>query len=301
MSQETFKQNFINLFKSDKFPGSQPESLEKAKKLPENYATTFKVDGERSLLYIDNAGSCYSISRNMEITNIFSKCVKYKNTVIDGEIVENTTSVKYYGFDIICLKGIDIRENKIYLLNKRCEDMKTILENITSKFCEFTAKKYWPANRKNIEMLLKKYENDMEIGKVDGLIFTPINKPYPAKKNRNVSLKWKPPHLNTIDFRIKKLKTGQNEYETWDLYLKNKNGEFALEPNSLRNFNATRIGTIPNEYKDDSIVECRFHVDLCMFVPIRTRTDKTVPNFITTARNVWKSIKNPVDLSIFGN
>ena len=43
-------------------------------------------------------------------------------------------------------------------------------------------------------------EINNKIYKNDGLIFTPMNEPYPKFKKWDKLLKWKPSELNTIDF-----------------------------------------------------------------------------------------------------
>jgi len=75
---------------------------------------------------------------------------------------------------------------------------------------------------KNCATILNQERDGLFDYEIDGLIFTPANKSVgmdrlarpqkPTKKTWTSSLKWKPPHLNTIDFLVttKKLSNGQD-------------------------------------------------------------------------------------------
>jgi len=54
--------------------------------------------------------------------------------------------------------------------------------------------------------------------KNDGLIFTPVNEPYPKTKKWSSLLKWKPAELNTIDFFAVKIGS-DNNIGKWQLYV----------------------------------------------------------------------------------
>lgn len=145
---------------------------------------------------------------------------------------------------------------------------------------------------------------DYEIN--DGFIFTPTNEPY---INTN-TLKYKFPETMTIDFLIK-LQNKSSNFKVFDLFVyNNKNEIVPFETNSLSNEHSNkkyimiseknRDGTLFDNLKDDIIVECkleRTNTGNENFIPYRIRDDKTMPNFIDVANDVFRDILNPISLS----
>merc|ERR1712190_619431 len=100
-------------------------------------------------------------------------------------------------------------------------------------------------------------------------------------------LKWKPPELNSIDFKlvIKSTKAGVGEISKKVGFLYS-GGE--QNPVSQLPMNAE------TRKLDGKIVECKFNPKTKMWNFMRERTDKTFPNHSSTAKGVWDSIINPV-------
>ena len=153
----------------------------------------------------------------------------------------------------------------------------------------------------------------------DGLIFTPVNEPYPKTQKWSKLLKWKPIHLTTIDFFSIK-KESVNGIGKWELYVQGfKNDEdkknyktsyilFNIE--NTENF----IKTYETEFDDNltdpctnqlyltnTVIEFRFCFETNKFIPIKTRWDKTQNpakhgNFYTIAKNIWNNLISPITL-----
>lgn len=182
-----------------------------------NYAITYKADGERNFIFLNEKGELYFINNNFLIrkTGIMNK--KWANTLIEGEYIYDKRL--YLGYDMLFSRGKDIRnhflrKNKKKDIDGRLDELiicikdinrekgDTILSIIMKPY-EFrntgenlfkNIKKMWN-NRKNIEW------------NVDGILFVPIWESYPNRSmSWNKLFKWKPRDTNSIDFLIKDTK-----------------------------------------------------------------------------------------------
>ena len=323
---------YKNLTKSTFFIGAQPETLQKDKLqtlYQELYSVTDKADGERTFMYIDNNGAIFYIDSNINniyITDLVSK--EYKNCLIDGEFVklENGVSI-LYAFDILFYNGTDIRGNKEFLLQRRLDIVKSIIDSIPpTSYYKLHIKKFIYRNVFLGSKIIMKNINNMPY-KDDGLIFTPMNEPYPQTKSWNKLLKWKPEDMNSIDFfSIKNKETGE-----WDLYVQNSVIKSDNKNQSMSNLilfdihklceneeleyitfktkfdEDTLLDPTTNEkYQSETVIEFYWDKNTKLFVPIRTRWDKTTNpkkhgNFKTVACNIWKNIMNPVTETVLYN
>lgn len=139
----------------------------------------------------------------------------------------------------------------------------------------------------------------------DGLVFIPENEPY---INFN-SKKWKFVQRMTIDFGLILYKDNGNS-KIFYLYSGGYDREtksFKKIPYKIFNkqskiFNKQAILTVDNtlkeynELKDDIIVEVKYDYNTQQFVFERIRKDKTYPNSIRVANDVWNDIINPIYL-----
>ena len=234
------KHEIINKYKNmvncNFFVGAQPETLHKEQicnLYKQNYSVTDKADGDRCFVLIDEIGNIYGLDNNIQ--NVFQKDLKshnYKNCLLDAEIVRNNSKIYFYIFDCLIINGMDIRGSLNFLLKKRIECVQQIISSVNSlsdfKCYEIVCKKFI---YKNVflggEILLKNtnYKND-------GLIFTPIDEPYPKTKKWSKLLKWKPGHLNTIDFYA--IKTNCNK---WQLYVQGEQQNNKATYNNQNNNN----------------------------------------------------------------
>jgi len=253
----------------------------------EKYTVTDKTDGERMFLFvIDNY--LYLISNKMVIKKIayIKEKIEFNNSLLDGELIG-----KMFLFDILFYKGKDLR-NESFLFLKRNEILNN-LSPILNKY-DVHIKKFYMGNV--IKAGLDIYKNkDKFPYKLDGLIFTPVDSPYPTNKKWNKLFKWKPESEISIDFLIKKNGNG-----IWFL-----NSDFGTKtdlfvctgcPSSIPTdlYKTTVSKQIDAQYKDNTIAEFVFMKDSINFQPIRGRPDKIKPNYIDIALDNFKNIMSPI-------
>ncbi|KOB73721.1 mRNA-capping enzyme, partial [Operophtera brumata] len=121
----------------------------------------------------------------------------------------------------------------------------------------------------------------------DGLIFQPSKDPYVAGRCDEV-LKWKPSHMNSVDFRLKIVTEGGQGI------LPKKIGQLFVGQLDIP-FSTMRI-TKAIKGLDNKIIECKFENGQWTYM--RERTDKSYPNSYNTAKAVCDSIKDPVTTDI---
>lgn len=84
-----------------------------------DYLVTEKSDGERNLLYIDNDGKCYLLSRKGALKYSGTVIPTYANSVFDGEFITRDTNGKFMQllalFDTYVVKGVDITQRSFGL------------------------------------------------------------------------------------------------------------------------------------------------------------------------------------------
>ncbi|XP_053769602.1 mRNA-capping enzyme isoform X2 [Desmodus rotundus] len=117
---------------------------------------------------------------------------------------------------------------------------------------------------------------------MDGLIFQPTGKYKPGRCDD--ILKWKPPSLNSVDFRLKITRMGGEGLLPQNVGLLYVGGY-------ERPFAQIKVTKELKQY-DNKIIECKFENNSWVFM--RQRTDKSFPNAYNTAMAVCNSISNPV-------
>ncbi len=198
----------------DQFPGGQPVSFQKSHinaLMQQDYYVCEKSDGIRYLLYSIEAGHCFLINRKYEIRLVHGLCLPsasagFQNeTLLDGELMEDALGegkfqLKFSIFDILLLEGHSVMHMKLNdRLNCVFKHVMNPFKQHQSKFnAPFTLELKQMHKSYGVQEVLKqvipslKHEND-------GLIFTPVNCPY-VIGTWNSLLKWKPAHLNSVDF-----------------------------------------------------------------------------------------------------
>ncbi|XP_054578320.1 mRNA-capping enzyme isoform X5 [Eptesicus fuscus] len=101
-------------------------------------------------------------------------------------------------------------------------------------------------------------------------------------------LKWKPPSLNSVDFRLKITRMGGEGLLPQNVGLLYVGGY-------ERPFAQIKVTKDLKQY-DNKIIECKFENNSWVFM--RQRTDKSFPNAYNTAMAVCNSISNPVTKEI---
>lgn len=290
------------------FPGAQPVSMDRQnlRFLEQSpYKVSWKADGTRYMMLINGKNQVFMIDRDNSIFHIdnlefpFRKDprVHLSNTLMDGEMIIDKVNgqpvPRYLIYDIVKFSGQPVGQcdfnKRLGCIEKeiifpRMEKMKTGQIDKTKEPFSVRAKPFFDilASRKLLEGSFTAQVSH----EVDGLIFQPCGR-YRAGRCDDI-LKWKPPNLNSVDFRLKITKVGGEgllPQTVGLLYVGNYDRPFA-------NMKATK------ELKqyDNKIIECKFEKNSWVFM--RQRVDKSFPNSYDTAMAVCKSIQEPVTKEI---
>ncbi|XP_054871890.1 mRNA-capping enzyme isoform X2 [Amphiprion ocellaris] len=267
------------------FPGAQPVSMDRQnlRFLEQNpYKVSWKADGTRYMMLINGKNEVYMVDRDNSIFHIanlefpFRKDprVHLSNTLLDGEMIIDKVNgqpvPRYLIYDIIKFNGQPVGQCDFNIrllciekeiISPRMEKMKTGQIDKTKEPYSVRHKPFF-----DIHAARKRYKP----GRCDDI------------------LKWKPPNLNSVDFRLKITKVGGEgllPQTVGLLYVGNYDRPFAK-------MKATK------ELKqyDNKIIECTFANNSWVFM--RQRVDKSFPNSYDTAMAVCKSIQEPVTKEI---
>jgi mRNA guanylyltransferase len=234
------------------FPGAQPVSFGRRHFLElkeRDYFLCEKTDGVRCLLWldVDSEGNeaAYLIDRKNTYYLLppdrthfptaddptFVKC--HRATLMDGELVYDTIEgphgmerkLRYLVFDLLALEGENIMQKT---LSSRLGKLRQF---VTKPYDDWRAA-YAQANPEYFqslpfELVFKSMEMPYALTLMfkdklrklphgnDGLIFTCQETPYTCGTDEHI-IKWKPPHENTIDFRLNLLVDSFPTYDPED-------------------------------------------------------------------------------------
>lgn len=238
-----------------------------------DFIITPKWDGVRMMIYVHQSG-IYLLNKTTTLSLKMTFPNDLVNTVIDGEYFESTN--KYIAFDILFFKGTDLRDE---IRIKR----QYILEQTKSDYnlqFEIAQVGYGPTLYECFKNYTTKYPDNV----LDGIVFAQRTSTYINKQ----TLKYKPINLLTIDFLI--TIDNNDTYPVYKLYVQGESGVIPFEPYPILMKVDTNGKSIISS--GNKIVECQWVNDT--FLPMRVRTDKTIPNFITVAMDIWEDINNPI-------
>ncbi|XP_064597086.1 LOW QUALITY PROTEIN: mRNA-capping enzyme-like [Liolophura sinensis] len=291
------------------FPGAQPVSmdrgnLEKIKTKP--YKVSWKADGVRYLMLIDGLQDVYMLDRDntvFQVPNVeFPKRKDLNshlhNTLVDGEMildkVEDKNVPRFLVYDIIKFEGLDVGgtdfERRLLCIQKEiigpryAKMQKGLLDKSRETF-SVRAKPFWDVSlsRKLLDGSFAKEVSH----EVDGLIFQPVKESYVPGRCSDM-LKWKPPTLNSVDFKLqirKESRLGMLPVTRGLLFVGGLDQPFS----------EMKVTKDMKEL-ENKIIECSWDGKTWQFM--RVRTDKSFPNSYTTAKGVCESIMNPVTKEI---
>lgn len=239
-----------------------------------DYLVTEKTDGMRYILFIyrDQLFRADRLGNTQPVPGITYRLNRREQVVLDAEYIkDNDGQERYYIFDALKLQDdyvygnpLDVRLRKIgtFLRYARWGD-------------RFQVKPMWTMGR--LDYVLGVY-----LPKAphlsDGLIFTPKRQGY---KGKFKTYKWKPPILNSIDFKVNR----NNQ-----LCVRGGKPVEEIDPNEVQRFR-WRHG-IPAGV--EFVGECVFKNGTWEL--IRLRRDKDDGNALRTYQSVKRSIETPVDL-----
>nr|KAF6462971.1 RNA guanylyltransferase and 5'-phosphatase [Molossus molossus] len=275
------------------FPGAQPVSMDKQniKLLEQNpYKVSWKADGTRYMMLIDGTNEVFMIDRDNSVFHVsnlefpFRKDLRIhlSNTLLDGEMIIDRVNgqavPRYLIYDIIkfnaqpvgdCDFNVRLQCIEREIINPRHEKMKAGLIDKTQEPFSVRNKPFFDiyTSRKLLEgNFAKEVSHEM-----DGLIFQPTGKYKPGRCDD--ILKWKPPSLNSVDFRLKITRMGGEGLLPQNVGLLYVGGY-------ERPFAQIKVTKELKQY-DNKIIECKFENNSWVFM--RQRTDKSFPNAYNTA------------------
>ena len=276
----------------------------------QNYAVTLKADGERHFMYIaksDNPsihGHMYLFDTNFRVIEVGRLDTSWSDTLIEGELVKIGTRRIFYMYDILFEKGRDVRRRFLARTGDAEKDKMTPRFDILLYFqsamrkTQTYAEHFSEENSIQLElkpykfMMMKKTSDPILIMfkqitelwqnrtsmpyHTDGLIFTPITEFYPNKGGTwNHCLKWKPPHLNTIDFliRTQKYDNGKDIKTPYLSLIKKADGKIESELHPYKTVklfvgsyrrNGNRKTPIPVAFNPDNVnAEEATNINIC--------------------------------------
>jgi len=245
----------------------------------------------------------------------------HTETLIDGELVldrlpNGEQRRTYLVFDCLALDGKPLLQRTLdkrmgYFMQSVLEPYQSILERYPEEQAEqpfhVVCKKMEKAY--GVEMMFREVLPKLPHGN-DGLIFTCRTSPYVIGTDEHI-IKWKPPHENTIDFRLQlgefpTAEEGGERFPDYDAcpsfnllvyYGNNRNEVFAplyvtdSEWESMKGVGQMLDGRIIECYKDD---QGRWRYKREEDGSPRFRDDKTEANHIKTVESVLESIEDAV-------
>lgn len=340
-----------------RFPGAQPVSFARehlAELTRQEYFMCEKTDGVRVLLFLyfaanDATGDFDPVTFLIDRKNTYYQVHPplrfpyYKfpndadkflfNTLLDGELVmdrykdprtgESRERLMFYAFDCLVIDGDKLTERT---LDKRLGKMQGLIFQPYANWLQrhhgqppaeqpfiVKEKKMYPpySLREMFDNILPSLPHGN-----DGLVFTCKATPYRFGTDPNI-LKWKPPHENTIDFKLKlgPFPTMEPDPEDpdqepipdydappsyIDLHVQHSNNQY--QPFAHLHFTPADWETLKSlhERLDGRIIECyRDTAGRWCFkrdddgTP-RWRDDKSAANHISTVQSVLESIEDPV-------
>lgn len=326
------------------FPGAQPvsfarEHLAELERL--DYYMCEKTDGIRCLLYlhhfigdggqpieaqflVDRKNDYYFIPPDrlhLPLENELGG--SHTGTILDGElVVEHYKDGRgdvliYLIFDCLCLDGVDLTKRSYDIrLGKMQKFIYDPWRHFAEKYQDDALAQPFQLRVKRMEMsygaemMFKEIIPQLRHGN-DGLIFTCKSTPYVAGTDAHI-LKWKPPHENTIDFRLQlgafpTLRDADGEYEDWDAVpemelLVNMGGREERFADLHVTETEWKAFKSLNQQLDHRIIECWRDATTGRWRPKlehhdgtpRFRDDKREANHISTVKSVEKSIEDAV-------
>ncbi len=309
----------------NRFPGTMALTLSRRHLgmiAKNDYVVLEKSDGQRYMLFaladmvflIDRLMNFYVVEPNPDIfypTGDVDSFERHDRTVLDGELVHNqiTDRYEYLIYDAVVIHGnLEVAQMDFRARMAQVE-LFVVSWRITTPFAtgllRLRVKDYF--EKRDIRRLFNRirkdergeyvYLNDDRRDGVicnenDGVIFTPVKMPY-VVKNCEALLKWKPPHLNSVDFLLQLTpmvdkRTNRPSCKAHIAYKGERSNTRLRQvhfPSKVKQEWAQNF-----ERYNDSIVELSYDRMAGEWRYIRQRDDKKTPNFSSTVIDTLESI-----------
>ncbi len=267
----------------------------------------FKTDGVRRALIIDKNGVWLTFGNSLNW--VTKQNASAKIWILDGELVpmtkrtgDNINQRYYYViFDVLMSDDRDVRDKshkaRLSELDKLTLIRNDILYMEAKPFYDYETADNFFSTMRLLEDKIKPKLSYIE----DGYIFVSNNMKYNSGNDKLLPserllikhedmCKWKPLEKLTIDFRI--IKTdAPNNYHLYNFdSSKGSEVHFNSGPPSVNITDETLKIT------SGAIVEFAYNSENKVWLPIRVRTDRSSPNGINEARDVWNLIQSPISI-----
>ncbi len=281
------------------------------------YSVTHKADGKRKLLVFHTSG-IWLIMAPHTLNRLYdTEIPALTGTILDGEMIESNNRLAgapeakywYLAFDCLSWSGdnsVQMKPHGIRMNHAQAvaDKFKTNLLFVNTKsFKNFTTPNEFYAVMREMfrEQPTLSYQQD-------GFMFTPANTIYNPHSD-SLPLyqrvltkypdicKWKPQDQLTIDFSIEWKDGPEGKYI--QLYVNDKGKKVIFA--GTKAFPYDMLGSQIDSYHqlttnlpNGSIVEYGWDYDRNLLIPHRVRYDKTKPNKMDIAVDVWMDINNPL-------
>lgn len=283
----------------DYFPGPQPVSIERRHfqiLKSGNYVVCEKTDGERHMLVaimFEGKKKCVLVNRSFKMVEVPINLKKsaFEGTILDGELYENTLMI----YDAVRVAGKSVwNEN----LHTRMDAVKALLKGLISmKSDPYKLKCKRFHAMEDFKSFMCDYLPTVTQNQ-DGLVFTPVDEPIRLGTHERL-FKWKPVHLNTVDFQLKWEPSRENPgfkrgRSTWRLYVQEKGKLYYESEIPEGKFDRSWM-------EEDAIVECEYVTweQPHWWRPIKRRHDKDYPNNRRTFYRTIFNLKEAIQMEEF--
>ncbi len=249
-----------------------------------NMAATNKLNGIGTHLFISEKG-VYTCN-NTNIEKLSSKTLpQFVNSIFPCELKDGVCHVfdciKFQNKDISHIRNHSTRLN--YFTNVLPELNKIGVSCVIKNFkCSGHLDK---DTTDIVRYMYDKYSNRAMIDN-DGIMYVPVDLPY----LNDFTLKFKYASTMTIDFKLKNGVIKPHEKQ-FDLAVATKKDDSIFGKIFVKDDNP-----FFDDLEDNVILECSYDVHRKVWIPFKIRDDKTKPNFITVARDVFDDIEHPLEL-----
>ena len=229
-----------------------------------NYGATYKADGMNMLLYVipqatiagisEGTGNLFLIDSNFDVRATGIILSGWDNSILEGEYIREKHL--FLTYEMLFAKNLDIRNKPLESFNdqqtSRLTYLKDFIKDVTEKNesknspVSVTEKPYMFGNDQEIFAKNKQLWDERKglDFHVDGLIFTPATEPYPNKAGTWTRLfKWKPPHLNSIDFLIETVKGANKKDKLFPYVEVFDDSDVKMDPYAVTQFKKLKLYT----------------------------------------------------------
>jgi len=283
----------------DYFPGPQPVSIERRHfqiLKSGNYVVCEKTDGERHMLVaimFEGKKKCVLVNRSFKMVEVPINLRKsaFEGTILDGELYENTLMI----YDAVRVAGKSVWNANLHARMDAVKDLLKGLISMKSDPYKLKCKRFHAME--DFKSFMCDYLPTVTQNQ-DGLVFTPVDEPIRLGTHERL-FKWKPVHLNTVDFQLKWEPSRENPgfkrgRSTWRLYVQEKGKLYYESEIPEGKFDRSWM-------EEDAIVECEYVTweQPHWWRPIKRRHDKDYPNNRRTFYRTIFNLKEAIQMEEF--